>query len=87
MLASVLERLLHKNSELDSNVEKVNGHILPDFEKIAPFLQPSGIKIRTTDYGWEFGGLLLSSQPTSDLSASYEVGTARVSNSESESKR
>lgn len=60
MLATLLDRLLQTDSEMDSREQKVSGEKLPPFEAVSHFLQPSGLLFRTTDHGWEFGSLMLS---------------------------
>jgi len=93
MLASVLDRLLQNEDEIRIKEQKLSGSKLPPFEQIAHFLQPSGLKVRTTDSGWEFGSLMLSGaepaarrEPT-DLNAQVGQGTARARNGTSEAKR
>lgn len=90
MLASLLDRLLQNETEMRSKDQKISGKGLPEFSMIEKYLQPSGMTFRTTDQGWEFGSLLLSKKfeaPTDVSSTASSVGTARVSNSESEAKR
>lgn len=90
MLASILDRLLQNESEMRTKEQKISGNKLPPFEQIAHFLQPSGMMVRTTDNGWEFGSLLLAGEEATtpaELSSKAEQGTARVSNSGTESNR
>jgi hypothetical protein len=92
MLASLLDHLLQNESEIKDNMPKISGQTLPPFEKISHFLQPGGLMFRTTDHGWEFGGMLLSAVqapapvPT-QAKNEQNGGTARVSNAEAEAKR
>lgn len=60
MLASLLEHLLQNKSEIQQKKPAVDGAKLPPFEAVSKYLQPSGITVKTTDKGWEFGALLLS---------------------------
>ena len=83
MLASLLDRLLQNNTEIKKNdVQRVNGQKLPEFEKIAHYLQPSGLVIQTTDQGWSFGSLLLTPLKKNDI---LEVPASRISNTDSDS--
>lgn len=85
MLASILDRLLQNQSEIQKDSgQKLDGSKLPPFEKIARFLKPSGMVVRTTDKGWSFGSVLLAEQrahvapnPTKDTEPE-----SRVSNTE-----
>lgn len=94
MLSSILDRLLQSDNEIKDKEQVLKGNNLPPFEKIASFLQPSGMMVRTTEDGWEFGGLLLSADITLAVPAKSELsnetsstrGTARV-NSEVEANR
>ncbi len=92
MLASLLDHLLQSQSEIKDNMPKISGQTLPPFEKISHFLQPGGLMFRTTDHGWEFGGILLSAAqalapvPT-QAKNEQSGGTARISNAEIEAKR
>lgn len=93
MLASILDRLLDKDSEIRGETQRVDGKNLPPFETIAPFLQPGGFIIRSTDEGWMFGGILLSdktvapaAKPT-EFSGGVTSGTARASTTVSQEKR
>jgi hypothetical protein len=83
MLASILDRLLQNNSEIKKNeAQRVDGQKLPEFEKISHYLQPSGLVMRSTDKGWEFGSLLLAPlKPNED----FALPSTRVSNTEGES--
>ncbi len=91
MLASILDRLLQNDSEMRSKDQRIDGGGLPQFEKISHFLQPSGMMVRTTNHGWEFGSLLLSGEEEfteTELSNQSQIGTARrVSTSQTEAKR
>jgi hypothetical protein len=94
MLASILDRLLQNEAEMRGKEQKVSGTKLPPFDQISHFLQPSGMMMRSTEHGWEFGSVLLARQaaaiPTlpTDLNATNSgQGTARISNSEAEAKR
>jgi hypothetical protein len=85
MLASILDRLLQNNTEIKKNdVQRVDGQKLPEFSKIAHYLQPSGVVVQTTDRGWAFGSLLLA-----PLNAKEELGSpaSRISNTDSGSNR
>jgi hypothetical protein len=92
MLSSILDRLLQSDTEIKEKVQVLKGNNLPPFENIAKFLQPSGMMVRATDSGWEFGGLLLSADmnlatPQVELSSEVSsVGTARAP-SEAEANR
>ncbi len=61
MLASILDRLLQNEGEMRVKQQKLNGNKLPAYEKVASFLQPGGLMFRSTDSGWSFGVLMLSS--------------------------
>ncbi len=92
MLASLLDNLLQSDSEIKDKAPKINGATLPPFEKIARFLQPGGLMFRTTEHGWEFGGLLLSdaeglAPKPSQANNNISGGTARVSTADAEAKR
>lgn len=100
MLASILDRLLQSDSEMRGKDQKVSGKNLPPFAQIAHFLQPSGMMVRTTDRGWQFGNLLLSSarpappkarpappKTEEEVTGVSQIGTARVSNADAEAKR
>ena len=80
MLASILDRLLQNQNEIKSEKQMVSGENLPPFAHIEKYLHPSGMTIRSTDHGWEFGGLLLNSNVSSseDVSSANVGGTARV---------
>ncbi|MEZ6133282.1 MAG: hypothetical protein R3C53_00085 [Pirellulaceae bacterium] len=84
MFASLLDRLLQGDDEITAKEQVVKGTNLPPFETVAKFLQPSGLMFRSTDSGWQFGGLLLSAQPTQvpvalpEATQATSVGTARV---------
>ncbi len=85
MLASILDRLLQNEDELKIKEQKLSGSKLPPFEQISHFLQPTGLKVLTTDSGWEFGSLMLAGgQPpaakleSTDLNAQAGQGTARA---------
>ncbi len=93
MLASILDRLLQNEDEMKSKEQKLNGSKLPPFEQISHFLQPSGLKVLTTDAGWEFGSLILAGSQrqaakpnTSELDSQGGQGTARAP-SDKEAKR
>lgn len=76
MFASILHKIADNNSELQKKpVPTINGNNLPDFEKVAKFLRPSGFKVVTTPKGWAFGGLMVGREPT--VSGTYKVDTAR----------
>ncbi len=61
MLASLLDRLLQNGAEIkSSDTKKINGALLPKFEEIAHYLQPSGMVVQTKEKGWAFGSLLLA---------------------------
>ncbi len=84
MLASILDRLLQSDSEIKEKVQAVQGSSLPPFETISHFLQPSGLLFRSTDSGWEFGGLLLAAEfklaaPAEKTPGDTTAGTARAS--------
>ncbi len=93
MLASILDKLLQTETEMRKKEQRLNGAKLPPYAQIAIYLQPSGLMVRTTSNGWEFGSLLLSGlgQPVAPnptpQNATLSQGTARVSNSEPEAKR
>ncbi len=93
MLASILDRLLQKEDEMRIKEQKLSGSKLPPYEQIAHFLQPSGLKVRTTDSGWEFGSLMLAGSGAagklnqSDLNAQAGQGTARARELETEANR
>lgn len=83
MLASILDKLLDSDSEIEVKEQRVNGAALPAFKTIAKFLKPSAMLTRTTAHGWEFGSILLAAddvnkQPELELSTRTEIGTARV---------
>ncbi len=82
MLASILDRLLQNDNEIESEEQEISGEGLPEFSKITKFLQPGGMVSRTTDFGWEFGSLLLSEldSTATDQVSSSALGTARISN-------
>lgn len=90
MLASLLDRLLQNGTEIKPNSDsKISGARLPQFAEIAHYLQPSGMIVRTTQNGWEFGSLLLAGpaaapKPSSELSGNPET---RVSNAVAGEKR
>ncbi len=89
MLASILDRLLQKDGDTISKDQKIKGEGLPDFDKIAKYLQPSGMTVRSTPQGWEFGSLMLSEKfggPTTVQSAA-QIGTARISTETAEANR
>lgn len=80
MLASVLENLLQTDSEIKEKTPRVDGKKLPPFSAISHFLQPSGFMCRSTEHGWEFGGLLLSdaqAQQQAPNAAADESGSAQ----------
>ncbi|MCA9134925.1 MAG: hypothetical protein KDA45_17270, partial [Planctomycetales bacterium] len=93
MLASVLDRLLQNETEMRVQEQRISGAKLPPFEAIAHYLQPSGLMVRTTDSGWDFGSLLLAADALADypngpsLSKQAGQGTARISNSAAEANR
>ncbi|MEM7478758.1 MAG: hypothetical protein AAF483_27560 [Planctomycetota bacterium] len=60
MLATILDRLLQTDDEIEDKVQKINGQGLPDFSTIEKYLQPGGFSIRTRNDGWSFGGMILS---------------------------
>ncbi len=87
MLASILDRLLQNEDEMKIKEQKLSGSKLPPYEQISHFLQPSGLKVLTTDTGWEFGSLILAggqrqaAKPNkSDLNIQVGQGTARARN-------
>ncbi|MCA9126717.1 MAG: hypothetical protein KDB22_06520 [Planctomycetales bacterium] len=86
MIASILDKVLQSDSEIEVPEQQVNGAALPPFQTVAGFLQPSAMLSRSTDNGWEFGSLLLSGPPANaqtnpglDVSALSEIGTAHLS--------
>lgn len=83
MLASILDRLVQQDSEIRNKEkdQKIKGEGLPPFEAISKYLQPSGLMVRTTENGWEFGSLLLSEKFVAPPAAkrSAQIGTARAS--------
>lgn len=92
MLASLLDRLLQNEDEMRSKAQVLNGQKLPPYEKIAKFLQPMGMVVRSTDSGWDFGAIMLSEEgapeaPSATLGKQEGQGTARVSNAEAEANR
>lgn len=90
MMANILNRLMGSEEGADGTQEKAfSGESLPPFESISGFLNPSGFKIRGTDKGWEFGGMMLSAQKESstELGSDHEGGTARVGDTVGEPKR
>ena len=93
MLASLLDRLLQNNDEMQSKEQRLSGSKLPPFEQIAHFLQPSGLMVRTTDSGWQFGSVMLAADPAaaaqapSSLDASLGQGTARARGAQSQATR
>ncbi|MCR9292446.1 MAG: DUF3352 domain-containing protein [bacterium] len=95
MLATILDRILQKanrpEEEIDPDEQQISGEGLPNFEEIAGYLQPGGFVVRSTDNGWEFGGLMLGESfapsPDSAVSQASQYGTARVSNSQDGAKR
>ena len=89
MLASLLDRLLQNGTEIKAeSTKKISGARLPEFKEIAHYLQPSGMVVRTTPNGWEFGSLLLApeanSKPSTEVSSNPET---RVSNAVAGEKR
>lgn len=84
MLASVLDKLLQNESEIRGKEQRVKGRALPPFEKVAAFLQPSAMLVRSVDQGWEFGSVMLAApadqKPTKGLSHRRDIDTARVTN-------
>lgn len=93
MLASILDRLLQNEDEMKVKEQKLSGSKLPPYEQISHFLQPSGLKVLTTDAGWEFGSLILAggqrqaAKPNkSELNNQVGQGTARARNG-SDAKR
>ena len=94
MVASILDRLIQKDDELESKEQKISGEGLPDFSTIEKYLEPSAFKVVTTQAGWEFGSLLLSKdyqpKPAKDAnpgvtrSSAYGTATAPL---ELETKR
>lgn len=90
MMSSILERLMGPEEATEEPSEKAfTGESLPPFESISGFLNPSGFKLRTTQNGWEFGGLMLGDlkDSPSELSGVHEGGTARIVDSVAEPKR
>lgn len=90
MMSSILHRLMGSDESADGSMERVfSGESLPPYEKIAGFLNPSGFKVRATEKGWEFGGMMLSSQSNleTDLSGGREGGTARIVDTVGDPKR
>ena len=89
MLSSVLDRLFENDSEIESEMQVIQGESLPDFAEIADYLQPSGMMFRTTDDGWAFGSLLLGPAfgQTTEISQNPHIGTARVSHTTTEANR
>jgi hypothetical protein len=90
MIANLLDNLLKDDPEIKQKVPKIDGTNLPPFETIAPFLQPGGLMVRSTDSGWEFGGLLLSNVevlPPPQVKAQPAIGTARVVNVDGDTNR
>jgi hypothetical protein len=87
-LASLLDRLLQNRSEIRKEGEsKVKGEKLPDYEKIAHYLKPSGLVVRTTPKGWSFGSLLLADQvAVGGKPATNDNTQTRVSNTESNNR-
>lgn len=88
MLASILDRLIQPDSEIRTKEkdQKIRGEGLPPFEAISKYLQPSGLMVRATEDGWQFGSLLLSEKfvvpPAAKRSA--QIGTARASENSQE---
>lgn len=83
MLASILDRLVQADDEMEAKEQKISGEGLPEFSAITKYLQPSGLKVRSTDEGWEFGSLILAPhyQPGAAPAvtrSSAQVGTARA---------
>lgn len=83
MLASILDRLLQNETEMRIKEQKLSGSKLPPFNQISHFLQPSGLMVRSTPNGWEFGSVMLTGNgqvPASvpDRSANAGQGTARA---------
>lgn len=60
MLASILDRLIKKDEEMESKEQKISGEGLPEFSEIVKYLQPSAFKVSATQSGWSFGSFLLS---------------------------
>ena len=76
MLATILDKIVDKNTELkDKQAPTINGHNLPEYEKVAKYLRPSGFKVIATPKGWAFGGLMVGKEPA--VSGSFKVDTAR----------
>ncbi|GAB5404142.1 MAG: hypothetical protein Aurels2KO_23730 [Aureliella sp.] len=87
MLASILDKLLANETEIRGKSQKVSGKSLPPFEKIAPFLQPSALLVRSLDNGWEFGSVMLTREDKQLGARRAEVGTARMTNIQAEANR
>lgn len=87
MLASVLDKLLANETEIRGKTQKVSGKALPPFEKIASFLQPSALMVRSKGDGWEFGSVMLGREDDQLGVRHSEAGTARMTNLTSEENR
>jgi hypothetical protein len=94
MLASLLDRLLQNDEEMQDKEQKISGKELPEFAAISKYLQPGGMVSRTTPNGWEFGSLLLSEVGHMDVlstpaeaTSSTTFGTARIVGQKSEVER
>lgn len=76
MLATILDKIVDKNTELkNKQAPTINGHNLPEYEKVAKYLRPGGFKVNATPKGWAFGGLMVGKEPA--VSGSFKVDTAR----------
>jgi hypothetical protein len=84
MLASILDRLLQNQSEIRRDTrQKLDGSKLPPFERIARYLKPSGMVVRTTDNGWSFGSVLLAeTNPPAPNPTKDAEPESRISNTE-----
>lgn len=61
MFATFLENLFENKSEIPQPKKAVvNGAMLPAYDVVAKYLQPSGTYVRTMENGWSYGSLLLS---------------------------
>ena len=73
MLASILDRLIQKDEEMDSKEQKISGEGLPRFSEIAGYLQPSAFNVQSTADGWEFASFLLSKDYKAKPAKALEV--------------
>ncbi len=80
MLATIADRLLKpKRDVAASDVQQVKGDLLPPFEDIRQYLQPSGTMMMSSDRGWSIRTFILGAQdrPAETSAPQASVNTAR----------